>query len=179
MMLRYNGKVMDTLVKICPSCGATKEIYGGRYRCIACTRKTNKSRRGRPQSKQAKSAYDKRYAKANHTDIIEYMKSYRPRYNRTIKTRYSVMKCKAKKLGRPFDLTLDQYAVLVSCSCHYCGGTLPETGIGLDRIDSKRGYTLDNVMPCCKRCNEMKMSATVGEFISHIKKILAYTGDKQ
>lgn len=40
--------------------------------------------------------------------------------------------------------------------CYYCGHPLNETGIGLDRLDSDRGYVLDNVVPCCGTCNMAK-----------------------
>lgn len=51
-------------------------------------------------------------------------------------------------------LTLEQYrALLASGSCSYCGGALPTTGIGLDRLDNHAGYELANVVPCCRWCN--------------------------
>jgi hypothetical protein len=33
---------------------------------------------------------------------------------------------------------------------------LGTTGGGLDRIDSKKGYTKDNCVPCCGFCNNLK-----------------------
>jgi hypothetical protein len=35
---------------------------------------------------------------------------------------------------------------------------------GLDRIDSDKGYTLDNVVPCCRNCNRAKSDLTLGTF---------------
>lgn len=43
---------------------------------------------------------------------------------------------------------------------------------GLDRIDSKKGYTLENILPCCTRCNIIKHTASIDEFFSHIERIL-------
>jgi hypothetical protein len=42
---------------------------------------------------------------------------------------------------------------------------------GLDRIDSSKTHTPDNVVPCCWDCNDMKKDRTRDEFISHIKRI--------
>ena len=39
-------------------------------------------------------------------------------------------------------------------NCSYCDNKINE--LGIDRIDNKMGYTLNNVVPCCSRCNFMK-----------------------
>lgn len=36
---------------------------------------------------------------------------------------------------------------------------------GIDRIDSKGGYTANNVRPCCRTCNTLKNDATEAEFV--------------
>lgn len=38
-------------------------------------------------------------------------------------------------------------------SCIYCGDT---EFIGCDRIDNNKGHTKDNVVPCCKLCNQTR-----------------------
>lgn len=43
---------------------------------------------------------------------------------------------------------------------------------GLDRIDSKRGYDVDNVVACCKICNYMKHVLSTDEFFNHIARII-------
>ncbi len=45
---------------------------------------------------------------------------------------------------------------------------------GIDRIDSKIGYTLENSAPCCGVCNNMKRDLSQVEFIEHVKSILEY-----
>lgn len=61
---------------------------------------------------------------------------------------------RAKQRGHTDTMTFDQYISLVSnASCIYCAGTLPEQGVGLDRIDNALGYTFDNSVPCCTLCN--------------------------
>lgn len=45
---------------------------------------------------------------------------------------------------------------------------------GLDRVDSSKAHTMDNVVPCCWICNRMKNDLSVEDFISHIKLIINY-----
>ena len=42
---------------------------------------------------------------------------------------------------------------------------------GLDRVDNNKGYTIDNVVPCCKRCNYAKNNQTPREFKEWVKKV--------
>jgi len=42
---------------------------------------------------------------------------------------------------------------------------------GLDRIDSKRDHSHDNIVPCCKTCNWMKGDMGVEDFLAHIARV--------
>jgi len=42
---------------------------------------------------------------------------------------------------------------------------------GLDRLDSSKGHESNNVFPCCADCNTAKMSQSVDDFLSLIKRI--------
>lgn len=42
---------------------------------------------------------------------------------------------------------------------------------GIDRIDNNKGYTIDNVVPCCKMCNQAKNDYTLQEFQDWVEKI--------
>jgi hypothetical protein len=46
---------------------------------------------------------------------------------------------------------------------------------GLDRVDSMKGHTPDNVVPCCYRCNCAKNNMSFNDFISHIEKMYEHT----
>lgn len=56
--------------------------------------------------------------------------------------------------------------------CHYCNGEIEwwphQIGRGhhynLDRMDNKEGYTLENCVVCCPRCNQMKGTLPYLEF---------------
>lgn len=95
-----------------------------------------------------------------------------------------------------WELTEDQFKNLVESPCYYTGrppsgtfvsvssrqrskrGLLPaEGGIcmynGIDRLDSSKGYTLDNCVPSCSSANLAKQSLSHDEFIALCKEIAA------
>lgn len=95
---------------------------------------------------------------------------------------YRSYKSNAKEKNRIFEVTFDDFVKLVSKDCHYCGSVPPmrlqKTNFnegclanGLDRVDSTKGYLLDNIVPCCSHCNTIKLDLTYTEFTNHIKKI--------
>ena len=45
---------------------------------------------------------------------------------------------------------------IFSKECIYCGEKDWRL-LGCDRINNKKGHTMDNVVPCCKRCNSVRM----------------------
>ena len=100
-----------------------------------------------------------------------------------LKSLYGNYKRRAEKKGKGFNLTLDEFSILIKDSCHYCGiepnqihsGAASHRGSiiynGIDRIDSKEGYVKDNVVTCCKRCNAAKNDMTYTEFVEWIKRV--------
>lgn len=89
-----------------------------------------------------------------------------------------------KKGRREWKLTEDQFYQLSQRSCFYCGslpaqvrkgknGTGDFVFNGIDRINSKNGYTLDNVVPCCRTCNLAKSDMTTTQFYVWVKRISA------
>lgn len=44
---------------------------------------------------------------------------------------------------------------------------------GIDRVDSSKGYTKENCIPCCRPCNVAKLDRTQEEFINHAYRIVA------
>ena len=68
--------------------------------------------------------------------------------------------------GYVFNLSREQFESLLYEECYYCGVVgynrrISKAGIelrynGIDRIDNSKGYIMDNVVTCCKRCNRAK-----------------------
>lgn len=83
-----------------------------------------------------------------------------------LKGRYADYKSRAKKKAREFDLTLDEFKLFWQKPCIYCGGSI--VTVGLDRVDSTKGYSLDNIVSCCSHCNWSKGNRSVIEFFEWI-----------
>jgi len=91
-------------------------------------------------------------------------------------------KRRAKVRGFRYNLAEEQFAEITQRNCYYCGAkpnniTDKSTMIGkytyngLDRVDNNEGYTIDNVVPCCKTCNSAKGILTAQEFKNWVVKI--------
>jgi len=84
--------------------------------------------------------------------------------------RFSTLKAQAKARHIYFDLTLEQFKSFWGWPCAYCGESIKT--IGLDRIDSSKGYTVDNLLSCCGDCNYMKSDMSLDEFVERCRKIV-------
>lgn len=67
--------------------------------------------------------------------------------------RFIFAKHLAKRRQYEWNIPREDYYKLIEMACHYCGFPINETGVGLDRKDNSKGYTIDNVVTCCKDCN--------------------------
>ena len=90
---------------------------------------------------------------------------------------------KSKARGREFSLNLEEFSRLIQGNCYYCNiGPSSERRSqktkkvvflynGIDRIDSSKGYTVDNCVTACRYCNQAKSNLTLQEFKDHIERI--------
>jgi hypothetical protein len=130
--------------------------------CKGCIKKRNSERR------DVRSAYNKEWSAKNRKRIN---KQRRLRAD-TIDGKFAMYKRSARRKGRRFSLSKEQFAKLVTKKCHYCGDQeLDKNLVGIDRIDSSIGYLPENCVPCCERCNKMKMETSFEEFLFRIYKI--------
>ena len=92
---------------------------------------------------------------------------------RTTSGRFVRMRACAKSRGIVFQLTLPAYQSMIEGKvCHYCEGSLNETGGALDRKDSSLGYTVENCVPCCGDCNLIKHGILTYEEMLAVAKLL-------
>lgn len=95
---------------------------------------------------------------------------------------YGIYKRRAKLRNYTFELTFRDFIKETQKPCYYCGQepsncVKSKTGngdyvySGIDRIDNSKGYILGNCVPCCGKCNLMKMHLGFDEFISHVERI--------
>lgn len=104
---------------------------------------------------------------------------------------YKNNKDNAKKRNIDWNIDKEQFRKFTKNLCFYCGeapnrqfymkyknGNMRLNGAyyynGLDRIDSNKEYSKDNILTCCKICNYMKQNLTIDEFYLHLYKIINY-----
>lgn len=87
----------------------------------------------------------------------------------------------AKNRGLSFSIGLERFKELIQQPCFYCGKTDNRVSRrqnkevfkinGLDRTDNSLGYSEENVVPCCRKCNFLKNKFSKEEFLSWIEQI--------
>jgi hypothetical protein len=95
---------------------------------------------------------------------------------------YGTYRKSAENRNLEFNLSKNDFIAITQQDCYYCGvsprnverskynnGNFIYSGI--DRIDSSIGYLEDNIVPCCRNCNTMKMAMPLDEFFEKIKLI--------
>lgn len=94
-------------------------------------------------------------AKQHYYDNLDIIRESRKELN----GRFNRARSVAKRKGREFLLTFEEYVDKVAEPCYYCDDFFPRVqwGIGLDRLDNAIGYVAGNVVSCCKNCNQIKM----------------------
>ena len=88
-------------------------------------------------------------------------------------------KANAKSRGYEWALTREHAVSLMRQNCFYCDAAPAQVAIsrnrnsknytpffynGLDRVDNSRGYTTNNVVPCCFVCNRAKDTMSLEKF---------------
>ena len=99
------------------------------------------------------------------------------KYDHSNKGRYRAYKVSAKCRGYEFNITREQFLLFENANCNYCGSKLEQ--ISLDRVDNGIGYEVDNVVPCCPKCNYFKRTLDEEDFLKHVEKIYKYQEGKQ
>lgn len=112
-----------------------------------------------------------KYYAANKDRIIEHQRLSKAHRHGQYKTR-----CRLKSIE--WALTKEQAYQLFDGVCEYCGSD-PTPMNGIDRVDNNRGYTTDNVVSACKKCNLMKLTMIQDIFIAHCKKIAEWSATKK
>ena len=99
---------------------------------------------------------------------------------------YAKYRVQAKQRGFAWNITENEFDVLILGKCHYCGippsnhkkGKSPSSGdlvySGIDRKDNSRGYEKDNVVACCIDCNRLKGKMAYDRFVAWLGRVTAY-----
>jgi len=109
------------------------------------------------------------YYQINKKDRKEYATQYHKTHPKSI---YKLYIRGAMARGLRFDLSFEKFEELIKQPCTYCGEPRCEPYFnGIDREMNDKGYTIENVVACCWKCNIMKWKYTKEEFINHCRKI--------
>lgn len=101
---------------------------------------------------------------------------------------YSEYKRNALKRNINFELSFDEFDEITNKNCLYCNSEPKEIDInyikqygcksqptiyknGIDRINNDEGYTKENCVPCCSKCNMMKRDNDIYDFLKQIELI--------
>ena len=117
--------------------------------CVACCVGCNKSKGAADPSTFIRKAYYRTHRKYIDDDTdIWFVNKQKPRFD--------MYKRSATKKEVSFDLTKEDFDVLIKGDCEYCKRS-PTTWFGIDRVVPSVGYTTENVVSCCFDCNVDKL----------------------
>jgi hypothetical protein len=156
-----------------------RKTYKKRYKLIrASNKRYERKHRGKVARKHKKyyNGHKKRLLKLSKMNYKRNAAYYQKKA-RNLVNRFSNAKSRSKTSGHCWRISKKLYLKLLQNPCFYCGVSLSsETGSGLDRIDNKKGYLSDNVLPCCWWCNRVRSNVfsvkemkLLGKVISKIR----------
>lgn len=119
---------------------------------------------------------------------------YEDREVALLKVQYSHLKKRDKNKGFTDTISFDVFSLLSKSPCKYCGlehskeieDRLHESKSqkrlsdhvlkcnGIDRVDSSKGYTVENSASCCKYCNTAKNTMSESDFYEWIKRVYEF-----
>lgn len=79
----------------------------------------------------------------------------------------------AKERGYSWNIDYDYFGVITKENCFYCNAEPKQKQRGdngdyiyngIDRVDNSDGYEMNNIVPCCRKCNRAKDIMSFDEF---------------
>ena len=130
--------------------------------------------------------YGKTYRKRHYEKETERVRTFLRKYHKTdkhkqyfenhkttISYKWHLLNISAKQKRLKLRLAKEDNHRLCTSKCHYCGD-YPTVHNGIDRVDSKRGYIIGNVVPCCTTCNMAKKNFDIRKFITGMCNVGAF-----
>lgn len=137
---------MNPTKKTCCDCNEEKDKRKDFYLTIC--RKT---------AKKTYRAYTRRCKNCHNKYAAKNLLSDRPQF---LLSRYRAVDRRTK---RENNLTKIIVRDLISKPCHYCKSI--NISMGLDRVNNLLGHTIENVVPCCVRCNTTRGNMPIKAWI--------------
>lgn len=96
----------------------------------------------------------------------------------------------AKRKNHFFGLTFKQFINIIQQNCFYCGIKPANVQTaegnngdfiynGIDRMNNRKGYTIENCVPCCSICNKAKNTMNKILFLNWIKRIYKHNWENE
>ncbi len=145
---RYNKRKQLTQVlqttthttgRVCTQCGKDFDTFQTRYgkeslNCTNCQR---------VQAKQDEKRKDR-------------VRNYKQEKCNNIKGYYKDYVVGAVDRGYEMNIDFDTFSKLILEECHYCGHKTEGEVNGIDRVDNSIGYSIENCVTSCWKCNRLK-----------------------
>ena len=173
-------KVHEDLTKYCPTCKEYARVYREANKEDIAVKKAAyyeenkediavKKTVYREKNKEVIAAKGMVYYQENKEDITikraeyyednkEDIRARQTAYKNTQEGKMKQIKQSAKERKKIITITDDEIINMTDLPCVYCGTETIDAAKrnGIDRLDSSKGYALDNCVPCCHMCNMMK-----------------------
>lgn len=125
--------------------------------------------------------YSKKYYEKNRENILKQKKEYNK--GRISERLLANLKQRAKKKNLPFDLEVSDIEGVVECpvfgfELKRNEGKSLNNSVSVDRKDSTKGYTKDNIQILSQLANTMKSSASREELIMFAKWVFKTYGEE-
>jgi hypothetical protein len=139
--------------------------------CKRCTEQKSISK-----YKKSRGWVDKICSSCRYKEQKPNKKKYACDDQRHLNKRYSIYKYHAKVRNLEWAISKEQFKEVTEQECCYCGEFNKYKGMefeycGIDRVDSDKGYVIDNCVPCCAYCNQAKSDLTYQQFLDLVKRI--------
>jgi hypothetical protein len=158
---------------ICSICQIDKDIESFAFRYKSTSKRHKHCRNCQKEKRRRWYLENREIVKKQSNDYYHNHPEQIAIYRNSIDSKFSQYRSLAKRRNISFLLTKDQFATFWQKPCYY-GGNKPgheiET-IGIDRIDSSKGYSIENCVPCCFRCNIAKNDMNIQDFFQWVRGI--------
>lgn len=85
---------------------------------------------------------------------------------------YRIYQKSATTRNLVFSLTEDQFAHMIESPCYLCGLAVSDTHQnGIDRVNNRLGYLMENVKSCCGHCNLLKKTLELADLYRIASKV--------
>lgn len=183
---------MNKLCSVCKKDKNSTEFYPSQNKCKKCYHEYSAAQQRALNYLPDPSIIEKKCSICNEVKSIAEFNRYRRRkdgYDRrcksctqkectTLETRFSSLVCRAKRRNIPVEIDIN-FVKTLPLICQYTGDILTlepnkRNTFSFDRVDSSKGYTKTNTVPCCEVINTMKTDLPLDQFLLICKKIVEH-----